>query len=204
MVSRAPNRKKQYELDDQIDAAWTHITNERMRVKVPEHQRQRANNPDNDTIAPIASGNTAVDSQLLNQLTMVNMTIWGMVSVYKNAGTVHYLTPQDQMAVFEAVQKYLNMWADRTQRYPDDDQPDMVSFILLDEFIESMHPEYELNCFIHKKPVEKPTPRGIGAQMKRQFSGVAAGVVAKPTFAATRYESIIKRFHENVWGGQSL
>lgn len=199
-MARAPSRKIRDELDDKIDAAWFRICNERMRVKVPEHQRQRALNPDSDTTAPISSGNHAVDSQLLNQLTTVNMTIWEMVGIYKHAGSVHHFKPENQMVVYEAMRDYLVMWADRSHKYPDDPQPAMTDFILMDEFVESEHPEYEMNCLITRKPVVKAAPRGIGAQMRSTFNRAGNVAVAAPVFAPTRYESIIKRFHENVWG----
>lgn len=202
-MARAPSKKRRNDLDDRIDAAWTTIKSERMRVRVPEHQRQRAVNPDSDDAITVSSGDPAVDSQMLGNLTEVNMSFWEMLSIYANAGTVYYLRLEDQIATYEIFYNYLKMWAERTNLYPDDEHPSMTDFILMDEYVESLHPEYELNCFITKKPTEKPTPRGIGSQMRQVFGRSAMMPAAKPTFAATRYESVIKLFSETVWSAPS-
>ncbi len=197
------NADKRVSLTDKLQELVVQVTETRMQVRIPEHQRLR--DPDSNAISHYTTGHKSVDDHLLRQFTYVKMTMWEMVTAHQQAGIVRFNNVDDEAKVYETLKSYIIAWADYSQANPDEPIPPMRDFIAINEYLEAMHPSYELNAFVHRRPVAKTPNRGLAGQMKPIFGNRLKDKEtqhARTGFTPTRFEDLVRRFHENVWRNQ--
>lgn len=180
-------KKPRVTIDDEIAALIPILADCDYNVKMSQHQQNAFYSP----YLPNPSAMTA------GMLTTTKLSINDIIDLYVKGGTFYLADTRDYIRIYEAVHKYVALWAKRSHVMVDDPLPPIEDFVNMDDFLSKIFPDYvvvkasEENYKPYKAP--KRTFR------RRLLDDVSLDLPEHKGVPTGRYVSLMDQFHARAW-----
>lgn len=145
-----------------------HIFNQTYLYAIPGvHRYSREYNA---KVGHLASGDTRLDRNLMNEYVNVGGTIADILTLFEKGADIQFQTPSDLVTIYEVLCCHLNNWLAHIDRDPNVKDAPLQSLSLMAEFAESIRP-----TVIGFKPKVEEVPR---LRMMASLFGDIAGAEA--------------------------
>lgn len=188
MVSKASGRQPRTKsIDEKISELIPQLADRCYNCRISEHLRQRYF---------CNATNLAGNDKTLTMMVNVRLSANDLVGMYMVGGTATPVNQMDILKYYALLHQYLELWAERSNVNPDEEQPPIEDFVNVDDFLRSIHSDWFVMSIVCKKPLTETKSR---FRSRRFSESVVAAQPTSPLAKPPRYQSMIDRFHANVW-----
>lgn len=188
MVMGYSNKRSQSKtIDERISELIPQLADRQFNFKLSEHQRLRF----------LCKAERIVgDARTLNMPVNVRLSANDLVAMYVEGATGTSTDAKAILSYYALLRMYLELWASRSNLNPDEELPPMEDFVVIDDFLRSIHTDWYVASVVFK---EAP-PKIHASFRERRFSTKHAEAAPEsPLARPSRYVSVIDQFHSNVW-----